>query len=357
MLAIIIGNLEIVTDEVQENEDVMSCLADIQGASLRARDVVQKLLRFARKSPQDRKPLRIRNVVEDAMRLLSQTIPATIDIQSRLFCTSETINADATEIQQVVINLCNNGVHAMSGRQGVLEVTLERVFLEDGLSGRDVDLEPGEYIQLAVNDTGIGIPENITDRIFDPYFTTKDVDEGLGMGLAVVLGIVKNHDGAIFIESEVGRGTSFRVLFPLLESVEEPVTASAETFNAVIRDEHILFVDDEEAITRMSQQMVERLGYRITTFNNPQKALDAFRNTPEIFNLVITDLSMPDMVGTELAKNIKSIRRNTPVIICTGHGDTINEQSAAKWGVDACLGKPIMMRELERAIQDILEGP
>ncbi|MGB3223015.1 MAG: AAA family ATPase [Desulforhopalus sp.] len=354
MLAIIIGNLEIVIDEVRENEDLMSCLADIQSASLRARDVVRKLLRFAQKSTLDRKPLRIRKVVEEAMELLSQSLPATIDIQLRLLCTSETIYADATEIQQVLINLCNNGVHAMSGRQGVLEVSLERVFFAEGLSGRNVDLKPGAYIQLVVNDTGIGIPENIQDRIFDPYFTTKDVDEGLGMGLAVVLGIVKDHNGAISVESKVGRGSSFRVLFPMLETVDEPVAASAESLNTATRNEHILFVDDEEAITRMNQQIIKRLGYRITTYNNPQKALDAFRNSPQSFNLVITDLTMPEMTGTELAKSIKNIRRETPVMICTGDGGIINATSAANLGVEAYLAKPITMRKLERAIRDIL---
>ncbi|HKJ66275.1 MAG TPA: response regulator, partial [Desulfopila sp.] len=355
MLTIIIGNLELVAEEERDNEELMSCITDIQAASLRARNVVEKLQRFARKGVITKRPVEIRTVVKDALKLLSQTLPATVEMRSRLLCATETILADPTEIHQILINLCNNSVQAMSAEKGVLEVTLESLYLADGLRARDMELGPGAYIQLIVNDSGNGISDEIKDRIFDPYFTTKDVDEGLGMGLAVVLGIVKNHDGAIFVESQLGRGTRFKVLFPLIETVEEPATTSTERPTTASRQERILFVDDEEAITRMSQQIYERLGYQITTYNSPQPALEAFRDAPDTFDLVISDLTMPEMTGKEFALKLKAIRSSIPVIICTGHADVVNEVSAVEWGVESLLTKPLTKPEIERVVRDIFD--
>lgn len=356
MLTIIIGNLELVADEERDNEELMSCITDIQAASLRARNVVERLQRFARKSAIVKKPVQIRTVVKDALKLLSKTLPATVEIQSRLLCATESILADPTEIHQVLINLCNNAVQAMSGTKGVLGVTLESLYLADGLRVRDMELGPGAYIQLIVNDSGSGISDEIKDRIYDPYFTTKDVDEGLGMGLAVVLGIVKNHDGAISVESQLGRGTRFKVLLPVIETVEEPATTPTESATTTSRQKHILFVDDEEAITRMNQQIFERLGYQITTYNSPQHALEAFRDAPDTFDLVISDLTMPEMTGTEFALKLKSIRSSIPVIISTGHADVVNEMSAAKWGVEAFITKPFTKREIEGVVRDIFDN-
>lgn len=321
---------------------------------MRAKDVVRKLLSVARKTPSSRRPIRIYSIIKESLDLLRKTIPATIEIRTTLQCSTETVLADPTEISQVLMNLCTNSAHAMIGGAGVLEVRLETVKLDRRHADRYEDLHPGDYVQLTVADTGKGIEPDIIERIFDPYFTTKDVDEGLGMGLAVVYGIVKKHEGAIEIESQPGKGTRVDVLFPLTEAkpdsrIREPNSISTGT-------ERVLLVDDESLLLKMIEQMIKRCGYKVHPVKSSTDALKLFREDPSRFDLVITDMSMPEMAGDQLAREMIQVRPDIPVILCTGHSDRIDEDSARELGIRDFIMKPFTRSDIANAVRRVLDG-
>jgi len=353
MLGIILGNTELAMDDIPDWRPAKENLNEIKTATLRARDVVRKLLNVARKTPGSREPIPIGSIIKESLDLLRRTLPATIDIRKNIACSTEKILGDPSQIHQVVINLCTNSVHAMSEQTGILEVDLEPIRLDRKSAIRYEDLAPGDYAKLTVRDVGYGIKPELIKRVLDPYFTTKDVDEGLGMGLAVVHGIVKNHDGAIHIESEVGKGTTVEVLFALIEGQE--VISTKETETSPTGTERILVVDDEASLVKMVTQMLKRSGYNVVGKTGSSDALKLFEKTPDRFDLVITDMAMPDIAGDRLAQEINRIRPNIPIILCTGHSDRMNEKKAMELGIKSFVMKPLNRADLTKTVRKVLD--
>ena len=351
ILGIIIGNTELALMDVPDWNPVKECLEETRKASIRAKDVVRQITSFARKTPLGKKPIQIGTIIKESLKLIRATTPTIIEIRQAILCESEMILAQPTEISQIFMNLCSNSAHAIGEEAGVLEVNLENEELR--MKNEELGLEAGRYVKLTVRDTGSGIKPEIIDRIFDPYFTTKDVDEGLGMGLAVVYGIVKKHDGAIKVKSEVDKGTVVEVLFPIIKAevegeVEEPETLRGDTGR-------ILFVDDEASLAKMTAQMLVRLGYEVVTKTNPKEALALFKAEPDRFDLVITDMAMPYMTGVKLAQELMAIRQDIAVILCTGHSDRIDEVKALRLGFKAYATKPLVMENLANLVRKVLD--
>ena len=353
ILGVIIGNTELALMDVPDWNPAKECLKETRKASLRAKDVVLRIMSFARKTPLERKPIQIGTIIKESLKLIRATTPTIIEIRQAILCESEMILAQPTEISQVFMNLCTNSAHAMGEGGGVLEVGLKAISLDDDTAAQYEDLKPGDYAELTVRDTGHGIRPEVIDRIFDPYFTTKDVDEGLGMGLAVVYGIVKKHDGAIKVKSEVDKGTEVEVLFPIIKEevegeVEKPQVLPGGTGC-------ILFVDDEESLVKMAEQMLKRLGYKVVTKTNPKEALALFKAEPHRFELVITDMSMPHLTGDKLARELMKIRQDIPIILCTGHSAYIDEVKAMGLGIKAYAMKPLVMENLANIVRKVLD--
>jgi PAS domain S-box-containing protein len=352
MLGIILGNAELGMSDMPEWNPTAEFLGEIRTASLRAKEVVRKLLSVSRKAPSHKKPVRIRSIISESLDLLRKTIPATIEIRKRFLCDTETILADSTEISQIMINLCTNAVHAMGDDAGILDVRLESASLDRDASTPHPNLKPGDYVRLVVSDSGAGIPPDILERVFDPYFTTKDVDQGLGMGLALVQGIVRKHDGAIAIRSEPGKGTTVEVLFPLIDA--QPPSESQKQESPRTGSGSLLFIDDEPALVDLAKQMLKRAGYQVVGMISSMAALEMFKTDPLRFDLVITDMSMPDMPGDRLAREMMRIRPDLPIVLCTGHSDRIDEQKAQEAGVRGFMMKPFTYSELTKMVGEVL---
>ena len=353
MLGIIVGNTELAMDDVPEWNPARNNLHEIRTASLQARDVVKQILAFSRISLQEMKPVRISPIITDSLKLLRSSIPTTIEIHQNISSEPNTVRGDPTQIHQVLINLCSNSAHAMREKGGVLEVSLKNIEIDEGSAIHHHGLSPGKYVRLTVSDTGHGIEPKILERIFDPYFTTKGVGEGSGMGLSVVHGIVKSHSGDISVSSEPGKGTTFQVFLPYIESKPGP---EIEINVEIPRGrESILFVDDEKAMVDTIQPMIERLGYKVTARTSSIEALEAFRANPDRFDLVITDFTMPNMTGLELAKELLKLRSDILIILCTGYSEHINEEKAKGNGIRAFVMKPVVLNEISNTIRKVLD--
>ncbi|MEE9914173.1 MAG: response regulator [Deltaproteobacteria bacterium] len=329
-------------------------IQQILNAAERAKNLVQQILAFSRPAGQDKKPMALQPVIREAMKLLRATIPKTIDMQLHVTAQPVVINADYTQIHQIIMNICTNAAHAMGEKGGVLDVSLAPEDLADERAG-EFHLKPGNYVRLSISDTGRGIDPAIIDRIFDPFFTTRESGEGTGLGLSVVYGIVKNHNGLVQVESEQGLGTTFHIYLPALSA---PKAAAAESFEAepVPRGhEHILFVDDEEDIADLMQTILTELGYLVTTCTDSREAIRIYQSDPRSFDLVITDMTMPHLSGSDLARQIIRIRPGQPVILCTGYSSYMNAEKAANLGITAFLFKPVPRRELAVAIRKALD--
>jgi PAS domain S-box-containing protein len=353
ILGIVLGNTELAMDDVPEWNPARLNLEEILKASLRAKDVVRQLLSFARKTQLEKKPTDIIPIVKDSLKLLRSSIPTSIELRQNIAENVAAIMADPTQINQVLINLCTNADHSMPDG-GVIEVTLKNVALDEDTAAQHADLTPGWYVNLAVSDTGHGISQEEIDRIFDPYFTTKELGKGTGMGLAVVHGIVKGHNGLITVQSEIGKGTTFSMVFP---AVEEQAVSEPETGKELpTGDERILFIDDEEPLVKMGHQRLERLGYKVDATTSPIEALERFRSRPDQFDLVITDLTMPKMTGDKLVQEILNIRPDIPVILCTGFSEKIDEKKANAIGAADYIEKPLDKRDFAFKVRKVLDA-
>jgi len=354
ILGVIIGNNELALMDMPDWNPAKNCLKEIQKASLRAKDVVRNILSFARKTPAERTPIQISTVIKESLKLLRASVPTMIEIRQNISCERDMILADPTEVNQVLMNLCTNAVHATGVKAGALEVGLEPIALDKDSAAKYDGLNPGDFVKLTVRDTGYGIDPEIIGRIFDPYFTTKSLAERTGMGLAIVYGIVKKHDGAIRVESEAGKGTVFEVLFPLHEGVvEQEVKEEPEVFPK--GTERILFVDDEPSLVEIAERMLRQLGYDVETKTSSVEALDLFKEEPDRFDLVITDIGMPLMAGDRLAQELIKIRPDVPVIICTGYSECFSEEKAKEMGIKAFIMKPLGMRDLANTVRKVLD--
>jgi len=352
ILTIILCNADIVLEDMPDGSKVKDNIEQILKASKRAKDLIKQILTFSRQQKQVLVPCNPFKIITDSLKLLSFTIPTTVEIHKKLDAECGTINADPTQLQQVLMNLLTNSVHAMD-EKGVLEISLKQVYLSAYDLQAKPNLSPGPYACLTISDTGIGMDLKIVERIFDPFFTTKKGSAGTGMGLSVVLGIVESHGGMITVDSKESEGTTFRIFLPIIENhigLEPEEPAPLPTGN-----EKILFVDDVEAVTKMAGQMLERLGYKVTTCIDSHTALKTFKLDPDKFDLIITDQTMPNMSGAELAIEMLKIKPKIPIIICTGYSKKIDAESAKKIGIKEFLFKPLEKRKLAETIRKVLD--
>ncbi len=353
ILGIIVGNTELSMNDIPEENPAGYNLKEILKASLRAKEIVKQFLSFSRQTKQEAKPVRINSVIEESLKLIRSSIPTTVEIRQNLSTPVDTIHADPTQINQVLMNLSTNASHAMRENGGVLRVGLKNIDLDEKDATRYHDLIPGKYVVLTVEDTGHGIGPDVIERIFDPYFTTKEIGDGSGMGLSVVHGIVKNHNGAIHVYSEPGKGATFNVFFPVIKSETAAESTAHERFPT--GTERILFVEDEPALADLGKRMLERLGYDVTMRTSSIEALEAFNAQPDKFDLLLTDMTMPDMTGKELAQALLRIRPGCPIILCSGFSEMIMEDNAQHLGIKAFIMKPLVMGELAETLRRVLD--
>jgi nitrogen-specific signal transduction histidine kinase/ActR/RegA family two-component response regulator len=354
ILAGIIGYSEIIRSEVPVDSTVWRDIQEVIGAGKRASDLVKQILAFSRKTGSEKQPLRPHLIVKEALKMLRSTLPTTIAIQQDIDSDCGLILADPTNIHQITVNLCTNALHAMADEKGTLSIMLQRRDLSAAeLSGDDVF--PGSFIVLTVSDTGCGMDKRTIDRIFDPYFTTKEIGKGTGLGLAVIYGIVRDVHGCIKVKSAPGKGSSFVVCFPCYE--EKASTAGEFQQKSLPQggSEHILVVDDEPFLVRATKRQLENLGYRVTGTSSSKKALDMIHRAPDEFDLLITDQTMPGLTGAELALAAMKIRVDLPVILCTGHSHMVSEGKALQLGIKKYIAKPIAENDLARAVRSVLD--
>lgn len=355
ILAAILGYAEIALEDCRDQATLAGYLREILKASHRAKDLTQQILTFSRQAEVAPKPVRLSSVVREAIKLLRASIPTTITIRGELH-SDATVMADPTQLHQVVMNLATNAAHAMEKNGGILTITLDDVKLDacketiDGLGGRRW------FIQLTVADTGPGIDEALQERIFDPYFTTKRKGKGTGMGLSVVHGIVKNCGGDIRVESAPGQGAVFRVYLPAQKTAIPAPEKVPATKTVGGHQETILVVDDEPQIAHVMQLMLESLGYRVTAYTSSRDALQDFGDAPQAFDMVITDMTMPELTGEELARAILQKRPDIPVILCTGFNEHMNEERARRLGIRRLIYKPIVRNALAEVVRNALDG-
>ncbi|MCP4723193.1 MAG: response regulator, partial [Desulfobacteraceae bacterium] len=348
----VLGHTEMLLQDIPEDSPFRNSLDQILTGALRARDLVKQILTFSRQESSKLKLIKIQPIVKDALKLIRSTIPTTIEIKQDLNGDNVIIKADPTQIHQIVMNLSTNAYHAMEDTGGELKVSLKEI----RLSGQDVlapDMKPGTYACLTITDTGMGMDKALTETIFDPFFTTKKGGKGTGMGLSVVHGIVIGLNGAIRVYSEPGKGTTFHVSLPMENTLSEEQTPNSNT-KIKGGTEHILLIDDEEPILTMGKRMLERLGYQVTSSTSSLEALETFRDSPEKFDLVITDMSMPNMSGDKLSAELAKIRSDISILLCTGFSETMSEKKAISLGIKGFLFKPIGMKKLAQKIREVL---
>jgi PAS domain S-box-containing protein len=354
VLAGISGFSELSLAELEPGTPVTENLTRILEATQRAQELVRQILAFCRQAPMERKPASMQSIVEDALGFARASLPATVEIEAALTPEGLTVYADVTQVQQVILNICANAEHAMRPQGGVLGVRLEAADLDAAQAQALGAPGPGRYAMLALSDTGCGMDAATRERVFDPFFTTKPAGEGTGLGLSTSYGIVASHGGAIAVESEPGRGTTFRVYLPLTEApVEEaPPAAAAPTLGTG----RILFVDDEVALRAIGQRMLERLGFEATVVSSGQEALDSLRAEPEGFRAVVTDQTMPGMTGLAFVAEARQGGATLPVLMATGFSGDVTPERLAHLGIQEVLSKPYTLQELSAALQRAL-GP
>ncbi len=356
MLAVIMGNAELALDDIGE-EGLRQNISQILKASKRSRDLVKQILTFSRKDGgKDKEPVAIVPLVKETFQLLKASLPATINIDLNVQTETDiVVLAQPSEVQQIVVNLANNAAHAMRENGGKLTIGLSSITLgSDSLP--EENMRPGRYVKVTVRDTGSGMTQEVQRRIFEPFFTTKEAGQGTGLGLSVVYGIVKAHTGMIEAESEIGKGSTFTVLLPQAQQIVPDKEEETGGVSSCEEGEHILFVDDEPSVTDTTKTILERAGCRVSAFTDAGEALKAFTEHPQSFNLVITDQTMPGMTGISLAKEILAVRKDTPVILCTGYSETVSPEKAREVGIREFVMKPITKRELTEAMRRALDS-
>jgi CheY-like chemotaxis protein len=337
-----------------EDSPVRQNIKKILDASYRARDLVHLVQLISLESEPKQKPVQLHQLVKDALKLLRASLPASVEIDENITPHSDMVLCDPSQIHQVIINLCTNAGHSIPESGGTLTVLLEPIELDQNAAATYPELEAGSYFQLTVRDTGRGMDKETLNRIFDPYFTTKEKELGTGLGLAVVRGIVRKYGGSIGVRSKIGRGTVFTVLLPRISV--DALNGSESELEFTANKETILLVDDEQALVDLGHDILENLGYVVECSTDPLNALDVFRTNPQRYDLVITDMTMPQMTGEELAKNLARIRPNIPIVLCVGFNEVISEEKAKKLGVRALEMKPLKPKELAQTVRAVLES-
>jgi PAS domain S-box-containing protein len=353
ILSSVIGYTELAIEEVSKGGLLHNNLKEVLRAGRRARDLVKQILAFSRQSDHELRPLEISPIIKETLKLLRASLPSTLEIHQNIGPDLGTVMTDPTHVNQILMNLCTNAAHAMGENGGTLDVSLEKVDNGTDLGVRFTGLSPGPYLKLTVNDNGHGMAPEVKERIFDPYFTTKEKGEGTGLGLAMVHGIVKSHGGTITVYSEPEMGSTFHVYLPIIETEKDQDTGREKTVPT--GSERILFVDDEQPIVDIGKQMIEQLGYTVVIRTSSLEALELFRTKPHEFDLIITDMTMPNMTGEELANELMFIRPDIPIILCTGFSRRVTEKKAKAMGIQAFIMKPILKQELAETIRRVLD--
>ncbi len=356
ILGAILGYAELAQEDSPPGSIVRKDIDQVVKASYRAKDLVKQILAFSRQDKTDQIPLQPGIIIKEALKMLRPSLPSTIDIQQDIDLEAGLILADPSQIHQVMVNLCTNAFHAMEETGGTLTISLKKKTLSQNDLANEPQVQPGDFVQLSISDTGPGIPPEIQEKIFDPYFTTKEVGKGTGMGLAIIHGIVKSYNGLVTCHSVLGEGAVFHVYLPV---IADPTIVEIETAPldlTQLGNERILFIDDEEILAEMGQAMLERLGYRVTVRRNSIEALNTFQNQPEQFDLVITDQTMPGMTGSDLARRMLQIRPGMPIILCTGYSNLISEGKAKLLGIKGFAMKPLAKKDIAALIREVLDG-
>jgi PAS domain S-box-containing protein len=354
ILGAIIGYAEMMQMfDVPKESPLRNGLDQILTAGRRARDLVKQILAFSRQGPQEKVLVDIGPIVKECLKLLRASLPATIEIKQEIGREPGLIMADPTQIHQVIMNLATNAGHAMEEKGGVMEVYVKPTEITQGAESRSMGLAPGRYIRLTVADTGHGMTHRVMERIFDPYFTTKGQGKGTGLGLAVVHGIARSCGGGVKVSSEPGKGSAFHVFFP---TAEGPAEQGGESGGRPLEGkERILFVDDEKSLAELGRAMLVRLGYRVKAMTSPLEALEAFRDEPDGYDLLVTDITMPQMTGDVLAKQVRKIRPGLPVIVMSGFSERMNQEKAKDSGIDGFISKPMLLGDLASSIRRVLD--
>lgn len=350
LLSSILGFSELSLDSVEKGSDLEDNIHEVIAAGSRAKDLIAQILTFARQTDEVVEPIQVYTIVKEVIKFLKSSIPANIEIRQNIHSKSY-IMGSPTQVHQIVMNLCTNAFQAMEESGGVLEINLKDIKSTELPKG--LDLGPGDYICIEVRDTGTGIAPEIISNIYDPYFTTKGVGAGTGMGLSVVHGIVTGYEGQIKVDSSVNEGAVFSVFLPVTENEHD--TSMIEGGEVSTGSENILFVDDEEKVAKMAGRILEQLGYTVTTRTSSVEALELFRSTPENFDLVISDMTMPGMTGDTLAVKLMEIKPELPVIICTGYSKKISEKIAEDLGIKAVVYKPFIKNDFATIIRSVLD--
>jgi CheY-like chemotaxis protein len=352
ILAVMIGNIELAADDA--SEETRHHLQQALNAGLRGRDTIRQILTFSRKGEQRVRVLHLMPLLKEMVRMLRASLPTTIELTLNTPSDRDSVRADPTQIQEVIMNLCTNARDAMPAG-GLLEITLEERQLT---ALPDLGMKPGRYVALKVRDTGQGIDEIVKRRIFEPFFTTKDPGKGTGMGLALVYSIVRGLNGAVDVTSEPGKGSIFTIYLPSVQHrASHPAPSSTSQLPLFRGCESILFVDDEESQVQTAKRTLQSLGYTVTALTNSTEALELFCRDPGGFDLVITDQMMPLMSGTTLAKHILSVRPDMPIIVITGFSETVSSRMARGHGIREFAMKPLVKRELAETIRRVLDQP
>jgi PAS domain S-box-containing protein len=353
ILSAILGYAELAKESNLSIPEIYANLDKVMQAGHRAKELVKQILAFSRQAVTERIVLQPASLVTEAAKMLRSTLPTTIDIVHRIDPKAGPVFADPTQIHQILMNLGTNAFHAMETTGGRLEIVLEKTAFSGADPVKKHGIEAGKYVRLSICDTGTGIDPEIKDKIFDPYFTTKEAGKGTGMGLAVAHGIIKSYGGAISIDSQPEKGTAVHVFLPIIDA--DTVLAGNEAEPVPGGRERILFIDDEEMLTSLNKLMLEELGYKVVASNDSREALQIFQNQPDRFDLVITDQTMPGMTGAELAAQLLQIRPDLPIILCTGYSSIISKEEAKSMGIRTYAAKPLGRREMAGLIRETLE--
>ncbi len=354
IIAAILGFAEMAAEDVTDRPDVEKNLQYVFKSAMRARDLVKQILTFSRKTDESRDPVSISPIIRETVQLLRASIPTTIEIKINIQTSSDTILASPVDLQQILMNLSTNASLAMEEKGGTLEISLHDTDFRLDAPISAIDVVPGEYIELVVKDTGTGMAPDEMKRVFEPFFTTREVGQGTGMGLAIVYGIVKSLKGTILVESEPDVGSTFRILLP---KVRADIKATVmETDKNVRGVERILFIDDDSFLVSWGHAVLTKFGYEVTTMTNSAKALETFSSDPSRFDLVITDQTMPGITGLRLAQEMLTIRPDIPIILCSGHGVAISQEQIQTTGIKSFLAKPLTRQEFGFAVRQVLDA-
>ena len=354
IIGAILGNVDIAKQDVESNAPVLVCLAEIEKAGRRARNLVRQILTFSRNDPPRRVPLQLADVVHETMRLVKVTLPPNVEMQAQIDPATPLVLADATQIAQALLNLCTNAIHAIGTKSGI--ITIELCLDKQDVSADKTSDSPKKWVKLLVTDTGSGMIAETLERVFEPFFTTKPVGQGTGLGLSVVHGIMRSHSGSIEVQSTPGVGSQFSLRFPVAEGVSIETTIAPASAQVKGCGQRVMYVDDDEALVFLVKRVLTRKGFEVHTFTDPKAALEAIRADPLQLDLLLTDFNMPGYSGVELLRDVKSIRPDLPVALASGYVTPEIEQAARHAGARALIHKPNDVDELCSTVQKLLDG-